>query len=64
VILEIKDGGKIPLELERRCHVCRGDGVHNGNECWRCEGKREELTDAGRELITFVRKWLTRDIES
>ncbi len=54
--LEYGDGRLVPLEYA--CHRCRGkvDGI-NPDQCSECRGKGVILSNQGRTLLAFLKKW-------
>lgn len=45
------------LKFFEYCKICSGNGYEENIDhrpCWRCDGKKIEVTDEGRELINFL----------
>jgi hypothetical protein len=48
------------VEFVKNCYACYGSGFLSGPkgqvDCWRCVGKKIELTPVGERLIDFLTK--------
>jgi DnaJ-class molecular chaperone len=50
-------------DLERPCAACAGKGwvkIGGGTlECDVCDGRGAQMTDAGRQVFSFVARWMS-----
>lgn len=51
----------LDLNLTENCH-CVSEYGHADSYCYNCDGDGEVLTDEGRKLLRFMRKYLFKEI--